>query len=568
MFTKEEVSVYYVADFEAADNRALVNKEEDIEAWVWLWSVTKCEDMSSTYGRDIDSFFKYIFSIASENYTLRVNFHNLKYDGCFILDWLISHNFEEKEALRSNNKYRTLIDAEGNFFHITVRFNKCNICFEDSLKKIPLSVEELAEALKLDNKKGKIDYSRIIYPTDDISQEDIDYCINDTKIVAEALQKMLYNNGLYKLTASSNAMYHFTELKHCDFRRRYPALSEEEDTFVRQAYKGGLCLTNGVEDYTGDIYILDRNSMYPACMYDYPLPIGEGIHFEGKYKEDKLFPLYVARIYVTMKVKPNCFPCIGEKSFYNSRQDFITECIDKELYVTNIDLEAMYDNYDIEDIDFMEGYKYACSYGVFCSYIDYWYNVKQEAKANNDNFRYLLAKIMLNSLYGRFGMRIISGKQRLGLNDEGILTKTDTKVKKGNGVYIPVAAFTTAYARRDLLREANKLGGRSNVLYMDTDSLHTINPNYANVGINIDSYKLGAWKLEGVANRGIYIRQKTYAELINNEWVIKCAGLSKKAKSNITDIDMFKKGKELAGNLKQRRVKGGCILEQKNFIIK
>ena len=124
------------------------------------------------------------------------------------------------------------------------------------------------------------------------------------------------------------------------------------------------------------------------------------------------------------------------------------------------------------------------------------------------------------------------GKQRLELNDDGILKGTTT-TKRSDGIYIPLAAFTTAWARQDLLRAANAVGGKKNVLYMDTDSIHTTNPDYAK-HLKIDNFEIGAWKLEGIATEGVYIRQKTYAEFVQNDWIIKCAGMSKKAKKNLT----------------------------------
>lgn len=560
----EKEEKYFVADFETSDNRTKEN--EELQAWVWLWCVMECNSKEYKTGRSIEDFFDYIFSIADENTILHVNFHNLQFDGSFILSWLLENGYQEKETLRSTNKFRTLIDADGKFFYIAVMKNKCKICFEDSLKKIPMKVEEIAESLKI-KEKGVIDYSRIIYPEDEISQEDVDYCVNDCRIVADALQEMFLKNGLTKLTLSSNAFTYFKESHKCDFRTRFPVLSDEEDSFVRASYKGGICQCREEgERYKGDIFCLDVNSMYPSVMRSEWLPCGKGEYFEGQYIEDKCAPLYVQRIVVSMVLKENHFPSVAYKNFYCSRQTFVEKCVDEEMTLTNIDIETMFENYDIIDIDYIDGYKYQSCKGVFDTYVDHFYNMKSQAKQEGNYFNYLLAKLMQNSLYGKFGMRREFGKQRINVNEEGILQKESLKLTENEGIYIPMASFITSYARRKLLKNAMMLGGKKAVLYMDTDSLHTINPNYENI-VDVDSYRLGAWKLEGIADEGVFVRQKTYAEHINGEWEVKCSGMSKKAKKNIS-IESFEKGQEFEGNLKQVRVKGGAILESHTFSIR
>ena len=548
---KEKIDKYYAALFKTADDRRYDDDgnldKEKTTAWVDEWVIISEDDMTQTKGNTLNEFFSHMFSICNEDIIIRVNFHGLKYYGTFIIDWLINNNFSEKESLRTNNKYKTLIDGDGNYFHITVQYNNCRICFEDSEKKMPGTIEDIAHNLKI--------------------ERDGSY-ITDCVIIATALKKVLLDRGFYKMTAASNAINHFKELKHCDFRRRFPLISPEEDEFVRKSYKGGLCLTNGTKEYTGDIYVLDKNSMYPSQMHSLSgnlYPVGHGVYFKGKYEYDALMPLYVAHIYITCTIKPGHFPCISEKHCYSDRQDFLTECDDKELYVNNIDLDNIFENYDIEQLDYIDGYKYQPALGLFDSYIDYWYGIKSEATKTGDLFLRLCSKIFLNSLYGKFGQKLIAGKQKLELDKNGILKGT-TKTKECEGIYIPVATFVTAYARRDLLRSANLLGGTNTVLYMDTDSLHTINKDFEKV-LNIDNVKLNCWKLENIAQKGIYIRQKTYAECINNEWVIKCAGMSKDAKGNVKPED-FAEGAEFSGNRKLTRVKGGSIYENCTFTIK
>ena len=65
----------------------------------------------------------------------------------------------------------------------------------------------------------------------------------------------------------------------------------------------------------------------------------------------------------------------------------------------------------------------------------------------------------------------------------------------------------------------------------------------------------------------LILRQKTYAEFINNKWDIKCAGMPQEVKDSITDISKFYVGAEFTGKKLQKVVKGGVVLVDTDFKI-
>ena len=96
-----------MADFET------VTWLED-ETYVWAWGCCEIGNESNLkIGNNIDSFIEY----CKQNKNSVVYFHNLKFDGEFILCWLLTHNFKQaktKEEIADNgydlsiNKYKKI----------------------------------------------------------------------------------------------------------------------------------------------------------------------------------------------------------------------------------------------------------------------------------------------------------------------------------------------------------------------------------------------------------------------------------------------------------------------------
>ena len=168
-------------------------------------------------------------------------------------------------------------------------------------------------------------------------------------------------------------------------------------------------------------------------------------------------------------------------------------------------------------------------------------------------------------------------KTPIGFNDEGVL-KFIREPTESQTIYTPYATFVTAWARDNIIRDAQKLYDR--FIYADTDSLHLVGYDIPE-NLWIDDTKLGAWKHEGTFEVGKYIRPKTYihghygisngSERVRTEICvdeIKCAGMPDAVKEGCS-WDDFRIGATFnTGKLTQVRVKGGVILEEVPFTIK
>ena len=128
--------------------------------------------------------------------------------------------------------------------------------------------------------------------------------------------------------------------------------------------------------------VLDVNSLYPSVMRTEILPYGEPVFFNGKYKEDINYPLYIQQLTCCFKIKPNKIPTIQLKkhlSFlpneYIENSGINPVC----LTLTNIDLQLFLEHYDVFDLHYECGWKFKGIRGLFDKYIDKWVELKNKA---------------------------------------------------------------------------------------------------------------------------------------------------------------------------------------------
>ena len=106
----------FTADFETA------TWLED-ETYVWAWATCEIGNSENLkIGTEIDEFINYC--IEEKNSTWY--FHNLKFDGEFIIYYLLQNGFKhvEKKEEIEDKTFTTLISDMGQFYQITVYFKK------------------------------------------------------------------------------------------------------------------------------------------------------------------------------------------------------------------------------------------------------------------------------------------------------------------------------------------------------------------------------------------------------------------------------------------------------------
>lgn len=504
----------------------------DDETYVWAYAICDIDDTENIIiGNNITDFIEFLKNSRNSTFW----FHNEKFDGEFIIYYLLKNGYKHLKDNEKpiNRSFQTLITNMGIFYSITIYFEVGNkqvkkATIYDSLKVIGLSVEDTAKAYNLPISKLKIDYNAYRKKGHILTTEEREYIKNDVKIVAIVL-KQFFKEGLTHMTAASNALHDYKDIMGIyTFESLFPELNPILDADLRKAYKGGFTYLNPIykDKEIKNINVLDVNSLYPSVMYFETLPFGEPIFFEGEYKEDKAYPLYIVRITCSFEVKKNFIPTIQIK---NSRDFIENEYLTTSygeivaLTLTNIDLELFLKHYEVYDLKYICGWKFRGKKGMFKDYIDKWIAKKNEGTITKNKGKRTIAKKQLNSLYGKFATTLKAQQKSPYLEDDIVKYKIEDEEEK-KGVYLPVGAFITAYARRKTITTSqiikeysiNKYGYDA-YIYSDTDSIHTtLSIEELEKVCDIDDVKLGFWANEEFCERGKYIRQKCYIHEVDS----------------------------------------------------
>jgi hypothetical protein len=517
-------------------------------------------------GNSLNEFMEWVEKIQADLY-----FHNLRFDGEFIVNWLLKKGFKW-EKTGAPMTFNTIISSMGQWYAIDICFGykgkkKLHTMIYDSLKKLPFPVKKIAKDFKLSIMKGDIDYHLERPIGWEITPEEYDYIKNDIEIIADALN-IQFSQGLDRMTNGSDSLKGFKSvISKQMFERLFPVLSLPMDKELRRAYRGGFTWLNDkyAEKEIGVGIVFDVNSLYPSQMYDRPLPFGLPIKFEGKYTDDENYPLFIQCIECEFQLKEGYIPTIQIKQNLAFRQNEYLKSSNGErveLYVTNVDLELIQEHYDLYDVEYLGGWKFRQKTGIFRDFIDKWMYVK----THSEGAEKFLAKLQLNSLYGKFASNPnVTGKVPF-LKEDGSCGFRVGEEEFKDPIYTPMGIFITSWARYTTISTAQKCFDR--IIYCDTDSIHLVGDTIPDAIKDIvDSDKLGYWKHEGTFTRAKFIRQKTYIEEVNGHLEVKCAGMPEAIKKHVT-FDNFKVGFTSFGKLLPKHVNGGVVLVDTEFTIK
>ena len=435
----------FTADFETTT--------DPTDCRVWAYGICEIGKPDNfIYGNDIKDFIEW----AKKEKTATTYFHNLKFDGEFILCWLFENGFKhvlDRKELEANT-FTTLISDKGQFYSMEICFkrsgrNKESLTIYDSLKILPFSVAAVAKGFNLPISKLEIDYNETREKGHILTKEEVDYLRNDVEIMARALN-VLFEQGLNKMTQGSNALHDYKSIVgKKNFSKWFP--TPEYDADIRQSYKGGFTYLNPkfkeIDVESG--IVLDVNSLYPSVMYYQPLPYGEGIFFKGKYKKDKIYNLYVQMLTCQFELKENYIPTIQLKNnlaFIPTQYLTSSDGEDVTLCLTNVDLELFLEHYNVYNVTYHSGWKFKSTIGLFKDYIDKWNAVKMESTLNGNKAMRTLAKLMLNALYGKFALNP-NVQSKNPWYDNGVIKYKLGEKETREPIYIPVGTFITAWAR-------------------------------------------------------------------------------------------------------------------------
>lgn len=544
----------FAADFETT------TQEDDCRVWSWGICPVKEAPLRDevTMGRSIFSFIEFL-----EGKEFIVYFHNLKFDGTFIIYYLLTNGWKWVKQL-SPRTFTTIISKDSKFYSITMQWpNGKMVVFKDSLKKLPMSIARIAKSFKLPMAKGWIDYD-LERPVDYVpTPEELDYQANDVMILASALHLQL-KQGMDSLTIGADSLAEFKKLMGTQcFNNTFPILDEDTDSCIRKAYRGGWCYPakRFQKEIVGPVKVYDYNSLYPSMMYDSLLPYGVPIPFIGEPVYDETHPIWVSSATITAKLKVDHLPCIQIKNHSVFIETEYLEVIDEPttLSFTSVDWALWNEQYDIEVYSWDGGYYFSAGVDFFKEYIDKWMDIKMNSTGGLRE----IAKLHLNSLYGKFATNpnvtsrhpeLVDGKVKLIMNE----------LEKRSPVYTPMGCFITAYARATTIRAAQN--NYDTFAYADTDSLHLITDKEPD--LHVDPVALKAWKHEYDADYALFWRPKAYIErrVVDGDSLYEThiAGLPRAVTANVRFCDLHD-GARFGGKKVPCNVAGGVVLRDVEF---
>ena len=544
-----------------------------------------------------DLFTNFIEQLVSPSFIkskkVYVYAHNLSgFDGIFLLKHLIP--FGKIVPLLFNGQLKSI--------QLVTRSGK-TIIFKDSYQLLPLSLRNLCKSFGIEMGKGyfPFDLTDVFYtgvlpnlsywgniPMEEyeslenifhnkmwkFKDEAIKYCNLDCKCLYELLTqfnelifsefKVNINNSL-TLPALAMKIYKSNFMPKDSIYQ----LTGDVEQFIRESYTGGAVdvyiahnrITSFFRNVTAifkKLYYYDVNSLYPFVMANSPMPIGKPVAFEGDIRlvEPNAFGVFYCNITSPGYLK---HPILQRKI---KGHGTVAGLGTWTGWISSMEMDnAVKFGYTFEII---KGYQFEQG-DLFSSYVNKLYNLRMEyAKTHPMN---LIAKLLMNSLYGKFGMKLertvvnifnlnlttdkIALKALLDKVGESIQDHVDLGDNKylfvrstvsnileedsyhGSDVNIAIASTITAAARVHMSYFKNN--PLFNLYYSDTDSAvvdRQINPKMIGGA-------LGQVKLEHTIKKAVFLAPKVYGLIdVEGNETIKIKGITNEITSTVHINDL------------------------------
>jgi len=400
---------------------------------------------------------------------------------------------------------------KGRFIKAVLQHNKNQWEIVDLWNIFPtFNVERLGKMLGL----PKLEKPKFLGVSEPSSRDEWEqlkaYGLRDAEICYKAAKWVQSFFGGLGVTLPATVMFYYRKkynphwIFQCEENSQY-------EPFIRQAYKGGRveCWVRGTPNKK--VYIYDVVSLYPYVMSRYRFPTGN-LPFKRKsslnlcregvadvtVKQDADIPVLCTRVKTVDGFTKLVFPNGVFRDWFTFAELRYAEIVGAAKILKVHDV-----------IEANDTFKYFNDYVM-----EFWQ--RKETDVDGREFW----KLCLNALYGKFGF---TGEGSVYHVTSNGLEKLENSVN-GKKVMFPrnvlLAAYISAYGRL-YMHKLYRMAGAENIVYTDTDSIHSFKP------IDFESNSLGGLKFKG-EGYGTYVRSKFY--IFNDE--VKCRGLPKMVTAN------------------------------------
>lgn len=458
-----------------------------------------------------------------------------------------------------------------------------------------MSLEQFTKKMGVENVKlsgDEFDYRKMRFPWSDLTDRELQYCINDVKGLVQALRIQMETDGdnLYSVPLTS------TGYVRRDVRKAMRSYNKRDlsdqlpdyDVFcmLREAFRGGNTHANRyyTDQIIPNVTSYDRISSYPDVQLNHRFPLSHWLREDPDRldldrvlrKMDKHKRACLMRVAITdLRLSDPMWGCpylakakcrnVKYPDIDNGR---ILSADYLETTLTDVDLRIVLDEYTFTDITFIDFYH--ARYGLLPKQlrgtVQKYFEDKTKLKGvAGQEIYYMKVKNKLNSIYGMSVQSPV--KQSIDFIDDFIeredpepeLLEESNRKAFQNYAW---GVWTTAWARLEL-EKAIKLCGNQFV-YCDTDSVKYIgdvdftayNDAYRelsreNGAVAVDpagnEHYLGVYELDGVYKNFVTLGAKKYAyEYADGTLGITVAGVGKSKGAaelqNAGGLKCFKEG--------------------------
>ncbi len=438
--------------------------------------------------------------------------HFAQYDWRYFLDYLTESGLELTIGMRTDTDiYQIIIENEDGE----------SVVLRDSYALWNSPLEKLATTFCPEIPKLEIDIEHF----DPKNPDHIAYAKRDVEILLVGLPKLfdLIDENFQVVAGATTAGTAVRAWqKSLDFDLIFDASTYgPTELFIREAYYGGLVFLTDTNTHE-DCKTWDINSSYPSVMCDKGVPYGRCVRVE-EYEIEGM-GIYRCKVRAPDNLRVAILPSRdknGSMRWYHG---------EFETCATNVEINfAILHGYELLEV--YEGLVFEQTVFPFNDMVEHCKFLRETFKGKATE---MVAKLMQNSLYGKFGARrertkIMNVKSMCEEDFEDAVAYDDSGkwfIKHENDEDMQClpqwAVFITAHARIKLLTAVYAIGPE-NVLYGDTDSI-TVKGGFE---YTIDSgSKYGQWKLEKEWSSFRAIAPKVYTgQLKSGKWMGAAKGL-------------------------------------------
>lgn len=329
-----------------------------------------------------------------------VYFHNFaRFDGIILLRYYADrgNQYQIKRLMRNHKLYELRV--------YLCESKKVLFPFRDSYTLLPSSLASLAKTLCPEfGSKGSIQHdsvgvSNLIEKSDELKE----YLRQDILLLGGVMlkiQDIIWSKykvdieDVMTLSSLSIKIFRQNSFDAAHFPIHIP--NRNQDTFIRRGYYGGHA--DVYKPYGENLYYYDVNSLYPFIMKTFPMPCGVPV-WHKNFEDvglDTLFGFFEAYVVCPTNITRPFLPYRDKnETLVFPTGKFIGVFYSEELkYARDLGYKIIP----------LRGYSFEKKTSPFESFVSHLYESRQEAKKAGDESMSFVYKILMNSLYGRFGI--------------------------------------------------------------------------------------------------------------------------------------------------------------------